>query len=280
MIILHIESAYASFRQSYARSLGETYEFVPPSTVYGMLLSLVGEYDRRRHLGVKLAFAYKSIPPVSKSLRQASPLKYGLTDSETGPGAFMDTFETLSDIDFYCWVNSESEHENVQPTSTVPKEERTNSKSKPRNAESKVLNSASEQLNSASEQLNSDHRPILTSHHQHLKPHEPAAYETLETRITAALLHPENSTRTGMLSLGLSDDLIDELRLVTNVQDELAYTLKPSPLGYYELPVWVDHVGAKGTAWTRFEIENSPSRIADGPGTPTWPFVSIEIPVS
>lgn len=57
MIALYIEVPFASFRKSYARSLAETYPFPPPATIYGMLLSLVGEWYRSRHQGVKLAFA-------------------------------------------------------------------------------------------------------------------------------------------------------------------------------------------------------------------------------
>ena len=50
MITLRVEVPYASFRKSYARSFAETYPLPPPATVYGMLLSLVGERFRRRSL--------------------------------------------------------------------------------------------------------------------------------------------------------------------------------------------------------------------------------------
>src|SRR6266852_1217890 len=67
---LYIEVPYASFRKSHARSFAETYPLPPPATVYGMLLSLVGERFRRRHEGVRLAFAYKRLPHIATTLRK------------------------------------------------------------------------------------------------------------------------------------------------------------------------------------------------------------------
>jgi len=56
-IRLQIEVPIACFRQSRAREYAETYPVPPPSTVYGMLLSIVGEMDRYKHCGVRLAIA-------------------------------------------------------------------------------------------------------------------------------------------------------------------------------------------------------------------------------
>ncbi len=52
-IALKVEVPIACFRQSRAREYIETYPVPPPSTVYGMLLSLLGEVDRYKHCGVK-----------------------------------------------------------------------------------------------------------------------------------------------------------------------------------------------------------------------------------
>lgn len=79
-ISLFVESAYGTFRKSYARSFGETYYFPPPSTLYGMLLSLVGEFDRRRYLGVKLGTAYERLPKVATVIQKLSRVKYGVSD--------------------------------------------------------------------------------------------------------------------------------------------------------------------------------------------------------
>jgi CRISPR-associated protein Cas5t len=109
LIALHIEVPYASFRKSYARSLAETYPFPPPATVYGMLLSLVGEYFRACHTGVKLAFAYKSQPKVATTLRKLSRYKYGVASKQSKMGNAPDYIETLCNIEFICWVDSSDE---------------------------------------------------------------------------------------------------------------------------------------------------------------------------
>jgi CRISPR-associated protein Cas5t len=109
LIALHIEAPYASFRKSYARSFAETYPFPPPATVYGMLLSYVGEYFRACHVGVKLAFAYKQQPRVSTTLRKLSRYKYGVASKQSKVGNAPDYIETLCNIEFICWVDSSSE---------------------------------------------------------------------------------------------------------------------------------------------------------------------------
>jgi CRISPR-associated protein Cas5t len=109
VIILHIEVPYASFRKSYARSFAETYPFPPPATVYGMLLSLVGERFRSRHEGVRLAFAYKRIPQIATTLRKLSRFKYGVSAKQSKLGNAPDFIETLCGIEFLCWVDSSKE---------------------------------------------------------------------------------------------------------------------------------------------------------------------------
>ena len=109
MIALHVEVPYASFRKSYARSFAETYPFPPPATVYGMLLSLVGERLRARHAGVQLAFAYARHPLVATTLRKLSRFKYGVSSKQSKLGNAPDFVETLCGIDFICWVDSSAE---------------------------------------------------------------------------------------------------------------------------------------------------------------------------
>lgn len=109
MIALHIEVPYASFRKSYARSFAETYPFPPPATVYGMLLSYVGEYFRACHVGVKLAFAYKQQPRIATTLCKLSRYKYGVASKQSKVGNAPDYIETLCNIEFVCWVDSSSE---------------------------------------------------------------------------------------------------------------------------------------------------------------------------
>ena len=110
MITLRIEVPYASFRKSYARTFAETYPLPPPATVYGMLLSLVGERFRRRHVGVRLAFAYKHVPQIATTLRKLSRYKYGVPNKQAKLGNAPDFVETLCGIDFLCWIDSSREH--------------------------------------------------------------------------------------------------------------------------------------------------------------------------
>lgn len=115
MITLRVEVPYASFRKSFARSFAETYPLPPPATVYGMLLSLVGERFRQRHAGVKLAFAYKRIPQISTTLRKLSRYKYGVAAKQSKLGNAPDFIETVCGIEFLCWVDSASE-QSPEPT--------------------------------------------------------------------------------------------------------------------------------------------------------------------
>jgi CRISPR-associated protein Cas5t len=109
MITLHVDVPYASFRKSFARSFAETYPLPPPATVYGMLLSLVGEYFRKRHDGVRLAFAYKKLPRIATTLRKLSRYKYGVPSKQSSLGNAPDFVETLCDIEFLCWIDSSQE---------------------------------------------------------------------------------------------------------------------------------------------------------------------------
>jgi CRISPR-associated protein Cas5t len=109
MITLHVEVPYASFRKSYARSFAETYPLPPPATVYGMLLSLVGERFRQRHEGVRLAFAYKRVPRITTTLRKLSRFKYGVPGKQSKLGNAPDFIETLCGIEFLCWIDSSGE---------------------------------------------------------------------------------------------------------------------------------------------------------------------------
>lgn len=114
MITLRVEVPYASFRKSYARSFAETYPLPPPATIYGMLLSLVSERFRSRHEGVRMAFAYKSIPAIATTLRKLSRYKYGVPSKQSKLGNAPDFVETLCDIEFLCWVDS-SQEKDVPP---------------------------------------------------------------------------------------------------------------------------------------------------------------------
>ena len=101
---LYISAPITSFRVSQAREYWETYPCPPPSTVYGMLLSLVGETDRLTHQGAEIALAMVSEPQRSVVLRTIWHIK----DAKVGPGLGKnkrpDFQELLTDIRLSVWV--------------------------------------------------------------------------------------------------------------------------------------------------------------------------------
>ncbi|MCK6511261.1 type I-MYXAN CRISPR-associated protein Cas5/Cmx5/DevS [Myxococcota bacterium] len=73
---LFVSVPIASFRVAQAREYWETYPCPPPSTVYGMLLSLVGEEDRFAHQGAEIATALLlPEPSLSRILRKTWRVK-------------------------------------------------------------------------------------------------------------------------------------------------------------------------------------------------------------
>jgi CRISPR-associated protein Cas5t len=75
--LFYLECPYSSFPRSFARDYKETYLYPPPSTIYGFLLSLVGEEDLTTHLGVRLAIGMigdKS--PISRIVRKQRSHKF------------------------------------------------------------------------------------------------------------------------------------------------------------------------------------------------------------
>lgn len=106
-LALRVEVPIASFRQSSAREYAETYPVPPPSTVYGMLLSTIGERDRYQHCEVRLAIALFSQPQKSTVLRTFRRFKK--KDIHDPTNARPDYQELLTDIKFVVWVDSSKE---------------------------------------------------------------------------------------------------------------------------------------------------------------------------
>lgn len=111
-IALQVEIPIACFRQSRAREYVETYPVPPPSTVYGMLLSLSGETNRYYHCGVRLAIALLSQPEKSTVIRTFRRFKK--KDFHDSSNSRPDYQELLSDIQLVIWV--ESGTDSGQPT--------------------------------------------------------------------------------------------------------------------------------------------------------------------
>jgi CRISPR-associated protein Cas5t len=101
---LYLAVPVAGFRVPHAREYFETLPVPPPSTLYGMLLSLVGEEQRACHEGAELAMAMLSDPPVSVVLRTTWRIK----DRKLGPGLGNnrrpDFQELLTDVRLAVWL--------------------------------------------------------------------------------------------------------------------------------------------------------------------------------
>jgi CRISPR-associated protein Cas5t len=70
VLTLQVSAPFATFTRSHSREYLASFLYPPPSTVYGMMLSLVGETDPARHRGVKLAIGMLSTPLPSVVIRR------------------------------------------------------------------------------------------------------------------------------------------------------------------------------------------------------------------
>lgn len=102
-IALKIDVPIASFPTSRSREYRDTYLVPPPSTVYGMLLSLVGETNRYKHCGVKIAIALLSEPAKSVTLRKIRRVKEKEIDHPHNSRP--DFQEILTGIELMVWVD-------------------------------------------------------------------------------------------------------------------------------------------------------------------------------
>jgi CRISPR-associated protein Cas5t len=101
---LYVSVPVGGFRVAQAREYWETYPVPPPATVYGMLLSLVGEEDRLVHSGAELAVALLSDPARSVVLRTLWRLKDKKSAPGSGSNKRPDFQELLSDVRLSVWV--------------------------------------------------------------------------------------------------------------------------------------------------------------------------------
>lgn len=93
----------ASFTIPFAREFAETYPFPPPATVYGMLLSYMGETDRSMYLGTKLVIIVVGTPEPSVVLRKIRRVKRSdLNDKENSKPDFQ---TLLSGLEFFVGID-------------------------------------------------------------------------------------------------------------------------------------------------------------------------------
>lgn len=103
-VALFVSVPVASFRVPRAREYFETLPCPPPSTVYGMLLSLVGETNRHAHEGAELAIALLSQPEYSVVLRTLWRVKSRKHGPGLGENKRPDFQELLTHIKLAVWL--------------------------------------------------------------------------------------------------------------------------------------------------------------------------------
>lgn len=107
MLGIRVSVPIACFRKGMAREYLETEILPPPSTCYGFLLSLVGETDRRTHIGARVTAGLLNQPDLSVVLRTVWRVKSKPLGSSgnTRP----DYQQLLSNIQLAVWLDSTDE---------------------------------------------------------------------------------------------------------------------------------------------------------------------------
>jgi CRISPR-associated protein Cas5t len=104
MLGVYVTVPVACFRKGLAREYLETEPLPPPATCYGFLLSLVGETDRRRHVGARVAPVLLNDPPTSVVLRTVWRVKRTPLGS---PGNTRPDYQQLlTGVELLVWLDS------------------------------------------------------------------------------------------------------------------------------------------------------------------------------
>jgi CRISPR-associated protein Cas5t len=120
---LYIDCLCTSFPRSFARDFKETYRYPPPSTLYGFLLSFIGETDLKAHLGVKLAIGMiGQEPPISRIVRKQRHHKFSKTHMGTYPSSKFSKpnhQELLTDLQVIIELDSSDETSTLKLTERI-----------------------------------------------------------------------------------------------------------------------------------------------------------------
>lgn len=106
---IYLSVPVACFRRGLAREYLETELLPPPATCYGFLLSLVGETDRHRHIGVRIAPVLLGEPGRSVVLRTVWRIK-SKHHPPGGTGNTRPDFQQLlTGVELVIWLDSSGE---------------------------------------------------------------------------------------------------------------------------------------------------------------------------
>lgn len=113
MIGVYVTVPVACFRKGLAREYLETESLPPPSTCYGFLLSLVGETDRYRHIGCRIAPVLIGRPEKSTILRTVWRTKSKKLRMGDGNNRTPAQQELLTGVRLVLWLDSSDEQESA-----------------------------------------------------------------------------------------------------------------------------------------------------------------------
>ena len=106
MLGVFVSVPVACFRRGLAREYLETEALPPPSTCYGFLLSLVGETDRLRHTGCRIAPVLIGKPEKSTILRTVWRTKRKKFHMGDGKNRTLAQQELLANVRIILWLDS------------------------------------------------------------------------------------------------------------------------------------------------------------------------------
>jgi len=103
-VCLRVSVPVCTLRKPYAREFLETERVPPPATVYGFLLSLVGEEDRRAYVGTRIAVAVTHQPQLSQVVRSAWRVDDKGKPPGVRPNKKPDYQELLTELEIGVWI--------------------------------------------------------------------------------------------------------------------------------------------------------------------------------
>lgn len=110
-LCLYVEAPFCAFRPQTSRDYQDTYPFPPPSTVYSMLLSLVGVdwQQKSHHMGVRLALGLDGEPERTRVFRKFRRVPQNSKNVDPLANRRPDYQELLVDVRLWVWLEQGKE---------------------------------------------------------------------------------------------------------------------------------------------------------------------------
>ena len=106
-LCLFVDVPMASFRPMWSREYQQTYPVPPPSTIYGMLLSLAGVEREQKsdYAGVRLAIALKDQPEIGRIFRKFRRVAQSSKKADPLADRRPDYQELVLWLKFWLWID-------------------------------------------------------------------------------------------------------------------------------------------------------------------------------